>query len=335
MPKENSDFKRLLQRLSEAGFDRRHLRVVFPSWWTDDAAREPSALVELKIVLSRRLGIELESLLSDESDPKIVTPNGVRYKLREGTTSVALRPATGSLAALATTVSAASSHLPRAFVSEDPENIRREILGEGANWLSLKGLLNWSWNNGVPVIPTPNLPGKRKMDAAVISPGDRPVVFLTKNQSFSAWQLFILAHELGHLGRGHVKPEHSLVDDDLGEGSAEAELRDDEEVAADLWAKRLLAVKNSALDKLRLCEHPRELARLAQEEAKKHQTDAGHLILRVAFQTDNWQLANAALSVLEPEPQGLELARQAARLNLDLGAVADDSREFLEGMISG
>ena len=333
MPRANTNFKRLLQRLTEAGFDRRHLDVAFPSWWTPDAAREPGALVELKIALSRRLGIDLESLLNDEIHPKIVTPTGIRYKLREGTTSKALGPATGLLAAMATTVSAASGHLPGAFVSDDPGTVRQEILSQGANWLSLKGLLNWCWNNGVPIIPALDLPGKRKMDAAVIFPDNRPVVFLTKNQSFSAWQLFILAHELGHLGCGHVKPEHSLVDDDLGEDSGGPESRDVEELAADLWAKKLLAVTSLALDRLKLCQDPGELARVSQEEAKTHRTDAGHLILRAAFQTKNWQLANAALKVLEPQPRGLELARQAARLNLDLGTVADDSREFLDGMI--
>src|SRR5208282_5710580 len=315
------------------GFDRRHLNAAFPSWWTADAAREPGAVVELKIALSRRLGIELESLLDDEIHPRIVTPTGIRYKLREGTTASALRPATGSLSAIAAAVSTASSHLPGAFVRGDPASVRQKILSQGARWLSLKGLLNWCWNNGVPVIPAPDLPGKRKMDAAVIFPDDRPIVFLTKNQSFSAWQLFILAHELGHLGCGHVKPAQSLVDDDLNKDSSDPDERDAEELAADRWAKNLLAVTKLALHRLMLCQHPNELARVAQEEAKTHRTDAGHLILRAAFQTQSWQLANAALNVLEPEPRGLDLARQAARLNLDLGQVADDSREFLEEII--
>jgi hypothetical protein len=171
------------------------------------------------------------------------------------------------------------------------------------------------------------------MDAAVIFPDNRPIIFLTKNQSYSAWQLFILAHELGHLGCGHVKPEHSLVDDDLGAKSPGPDSNDVEEIAADLWAKKLLTVTKTGLHRLTLCQHPVDLARMAQEEARTHRTDAGHLILRAAFQTENWQLANAALKVLEPQPQGLELARQAALLNLDLGTVADDSREFLEEMI--
>ena len=333
MPRENSEFKKLLQRLTEAGFDARRLNRAFPSWWTRDAAREPSALVELKIALSRRLGIDLESLLKDEI-PRVITPAGVRYKLRKGTVRTDLEAATAALTAIAITVSAASSHLPKTFVGEDPSRIRQEILGEGVRWLSLKALLNWCWNNGVPVIPAPDLPGKRKMDAAVMFPDDRPIVFLTKKQPSSGWQLFILAHELGHLGRGHVMREHSLIDDDLIGDSGGPNLHDSEEAAADIWAKDLLAVTESVIEKLKDYRDPVELAHRAQKEAKSYQTDAGHLILRAAFHTKNWQLANAALQVLEPQPRGLDLAREAARLNLSLDEVADDSREFLEGMIS-
>lgn len=44
--------------------------------------------------------------------------------------------------------------------------------------------------------------------------GSRYAIVLCRNHRYSAWPLFILAHELGHIARGHLKQDGLLVDDD-------------------------------------------------------------------------------------------------------------------------
>lgn len=333
MARLETKLDKLLERLQEAGFDRNRLRAAFPSWWSAEAETEPGALLELKIALSRRLGLELSSLLNDNAELCLAAPKSAKYKLRVGTDANSLKPATASLTAVARVVSVATSHLPRSGNFQDPFSVRKEILQAGANWLSFGTLLVFCWRSGVPVIPILDLPGKRKMDAAVISAGDRPVVLITKNHQVSAWQLFILSHELGHLGCGHLKTGEMLIDDDLGENWGASGVVDKEELAADNWAKILLAGKDDIRFKYSGAWSPNGLAHAALEQGRIHQIDPGHLILRVAFETKKWALANSALKVLEPEPRALEFAREVARESLNLDALADDSREFIEQLV--
>lgn len=334
MPRQNNSIEKLISRLRRAGFDRRYVESTFPSWWTPAAARDSGAVLELKMVLSRRLGIELRSLLRDDVAPLPAIAGIPKYKLRKGTSSEALAPATATTLAIARIVVAASHHLAAPAISNDPQEIRGAIIERGARWISFKALLRWCWEIGVPVIPAPDLPGDRKMEGTVVFLEDRPVVLLTKNQAASAWQLFILAHELGHLALSHVVLNQSLVDEDLlGEqrGSSEPDI---EEIAADNWAKILLAGREDLRLELQGTLTANGLARAAQERAAELQTDAGHLILLFAFQTNGWAIANAALSVLEPKPESLTLSRAAALENLDREALSDDNREFLDGLLS-
>jgi hypothetical protein len=217
MRRAKTQFDILLERLRRAGFEKRHVVAAFPSWWTPDAAYEPGALLELKMALSKRLGMGLASLLDDDTELNIAIPRKAKYKLRAGTDVDQLGAAAPSLSAVAQIVSAATNHLATVPSLENALSVRREILRTGAHWLSFKALLIWCWRSGVPVVPASDLPGKQKMDAATVYPAGRPVVLLTKNQQISAWQLFILSHELGHLGCGHVVPDGTLIDDDLGQ----------------------------------------------------------------------------------------------------------------------
>jgi hypothetical protein len=333
MARAGTELDRLLERLKRAGFDREHVRSALPSWWSTEAEAEPGALLELKVALSRRLGLDLSSLLDDDADLHLVMPTGTKYKLRLGTDASQLKPATASLSAIAKVVSFAAKHLAAVPDLRDPSLIRKDILKSGAHWLSFKAVLVWCWRNGIPVIPALDLPGKRKMDAAVLFVADRPIVLLTKNQPVSTWQLFILSHELGHIGCGHAKPDEPLVDINLGQDWGTSETKDSEEIAADAWAKKLLAGDNPSLLEIKDYDSPNALARAAQKQAKALQTDAGHLILRAAFHTNNWALANEALKVLGPKPRAFELACEVARSFLDFDALGDDSREFLDHWI--
>ena len=60
-------------------------------------------------------------------------------------------------------------------------------------------------------------------------------VVLSKNAKHSAWLLFILTHELGHIVQGHVSRDGVLVDE-----LVDRSIRDKEEKAANAFALELL-----------------------------------------------------------------------------------------------
>ncbi len=330
MSRGTTKLDNLITRLNKAGYDRRHVRAALPSWWSPEAEKEPGALLELKTALARRLGLQLSSLLDDRAQLQVAVPGNTKFKLRRQADSDLLKPAAASLGALAAVVSGATSHLRPPQDLRDAASARVEILDSGAHWLSFRAVLLWSWRKGIPVIPVVDLPGKRSLDAATNFSGARPVIILTKNHPISAWQLFFLSHELGHIASGHVRPHETLIDEDLTENWPISVKRDSEEQAADRWAKVLLTGIEDIRFEIKGQLSPNGLARAAQEQARVTRTDAGHLILRFAFETKNWPLANAALRVLEPEGRALDFAREVARDSLDLDAIADDAREFLE-----
>jgi hypothetical protein len=330
MKRGTTKFDELIRRLQRAGFDRRHVRAAVPSWWGPGAEDEPGAMLELKATLSRRLGLELSSLLNDEAEPRSAALGITKYKLRRKEDEDLLKPIAGSLSAIARAVCEATTRIVETQTLGDPTSARGEILQSGAHWVSFKALVLWCWKKGVPVIPAVDLPGKRSMDAATDFSGTRPVVLLTKNFQVSAWQLFFLSHELGHIACGHVTRDEPLIAENLDEDWGVLGLRDSEERAADKWAKTVLGGADEMRFETSGQMTPNGLARAAQEQARLHQTDAGHLILRLAFETKNWPLANAALKVLEPEPKALDFARDVAREFLDLDEVGDDAREFLQ-----
>ena len=120
--------------------------------------------------------MDLGSLLKDDAELRLAAPTGTRYKVRLGTDVDLLKPATAALSAITQVVSAATRHLPDIPNFQDPASVRKEILQGGARWLSFKALLVWCWRSGIPMIPALDLPGKQKMDAAVVFAADRPIV---------------------------------------------------------------------------------------------------------------------------------------------------------------
>src|SRR5260370_1993836 len=138
MPRQNNSVETLITRLRRAGFDRRHVESSFPSWWTAAAARESGALLELKMVLSRRLGIDLSSLLQHDVVPRPAIAGSPKYKVRKGTSSETLAPATATTLAIARIIVAASHHLPAPAISHVPHEVRPAIIDGRSRSLSLK-----------------------------------------------------------------------------------------------------------------------------------------------------------------------------------------------------
>jgi transcriptional regulator with XRE-family HTH domain len=90
----------------------------------------------------------------------------------------------------------------------DAETVRREASGPNGD-PTLGSLLEWAWDHGIVVVPMPG----RDFAGAAWYVGDRPVIVLNVRPEYVAYWRFVLAHEIGHLVRGHVLPGGSgLVD---------------------------------------------------------------------------------------------------------------------------
>jgi hypothetical protein len=200
--------------------------------------------------------------------------------------------------------------------------------------LGFDALLALCWDHGIPVIPLPNLPvGVRKMDGAALQIGERPVIVIAKKKSSRAWLSFILAHEIGHVALGHLKPGSTIVDVSLQEGATYAtdDQNDVQEAEADTFALEAMGGVDVESEVGRWAAQlaPVELAVKARSAAKVYRIEPGHFILRHAFINRRWPDAVTALRFLSED-----LNPEAALLgqferHLDMSAVSDDMQNLI------
>ena len=215
---------------------------------------------------------------------------------------------------------------PFGVLPERASQIREEILGLGERWVSLESLLDYCWMVGIPVIHLADMPsGKRPHGLSAVI-GGQPVIVLCKNDQHTAWLLFILAHEIGHIALSHVKDDEVLLDENV------KILGDLEEEQADAFAIELLTGYADRRYGYSIGPWPnaRELAKTATELGYRDSVDPGHIVLNHANSKSNfWGVANAALDILEPNGGAVELVRAKLGKNLNWDRLAEESAEFI------
>jgi transcriptional regulator with XRE-family HTH domain len=126
-------------------------------------------------------------------------------------------------------------------VPNEPKLIRA-AMDAGNESVMLEPLLRWCWENGVVVVP---MAAKGGFSAAAWMIGDQPVVVVKEAPDYWAYWVFALAHELGHLGLGHVVSDGVVDVDSAREGSD-----DEQEQQANAFALDLLVPGHASM----LCE---------------------------------------------------------------------------------
>lgn len=326
------DAKTIYEGLKGLGLTRAQVRKLLPDWWSPDAEKHADGVAELCLLIGRRLSLDVRALMNGEIRQK-ESSLSVAYKHRADATPQSLRASTCIATSLAQAVVAATPQ-PYVRISGSPSELadRAKELGQGI--VSLGSLIDTCWAMGVPVIPIPNLPvGIRKMDGAVIRVGDRPAIIVSKKKSSRAWLAFIVAHEIGHIGCGHLDRDGSIVDVSLQEQSTyEAESSSDaDEREADAFALSLFGGETIEREIRTWPEwvSPVDLAVRAREAASAFGVESGHLVLRYAFQTKRWPDAMNALRFLSEDTDAEALMKTCLVRNLDLGLVADDIRDLV------
>lgn len=324
--------KLLLGSFKELGLATAQVRRLLPSWWEDEAAEDEAGLLELQMLLSRRLNVSLESLLSVQPAPQF-RESVQRFKTvhPQGSSQLAVAASIGQGLAglLASTVDAGwPTHLP------DAAEVRAQVL-RASPTVTLEALCEWCWSLGVPVVHVTNWPaGLRRPDAMCMRIGVRPVIMVVRREKVPAKLAFLVAHELGHVLLGHLREDSDavLVDEALPVDAQRSFIDDDERMADD-FADTVLggsALDTAAKDMLNNYTSPLKLAVAALERCKDQPLQADQLILAWARKAKDWPTANAALNFLMTNgPAPMTINRVALRA-LSIERLSFDGRDHLE-----
>lgn len=203
-------------------------------------------------------------------------------------------------------------NLPRyAAVPSDPASIRSEAL-DSEGRITLASLLDWTWRRGVAVLP---LIGKGEFTAAVLQVGQSPTIVIKESRDLAVWWLFDLAHELGHIGLGHV--QNAIVD---VHSPTNPTVSDAQERAATSFALELLLPNHKALldavrvdargDRVRFKFSVERVAERAGVSPGLLGVVAAFALSDVGRPLDRW---GSATNLARPEGSGREIVRNVAR----------------------
>jgi hypothetical protein len=292
---------RIFGALESAGYPRDFQQSLLPEWVTSEMLQDQGATLEVASILAKRLGLRVAPLFSDNPGLETLHRRDTKYKRSIPNKSKNLSAAT-SLAMFVAESVAYSTPFSYTPFPTDPLELRAEILGtEGGNWLGLRNLLQACWRHGVPVIYLDHVgDGLPKMDGMVTLIDGRPIIILSKKSTSWAWQLFIIAHEIGHCALGHIEPDEILIDEALGEQSYALDDPDEEEQAADRFAITLLnGRENATYGSGTANMSARGLVEASVNYGKANHVDPGHVVLNFAKHNNAWPLGMAAIKMLQ------------------------------------
>jgi hypothetical protein len=257
-----------------------------------------------------------------------------KYKKTTGTSDEALEIACAIGTRLAQ-LSATATATPYSQIPKSALDLRLRILDSGAQCVNLKSLLEYSWSIGIPVVFLAKLPnanrhsrGKaEKMHGMTVIYKGRPAVVLAKNAKKTAWLLFILAHELGHIASGHLSEGTSLVDQNVQKNEVDAE-----EEQANKYAIELLTGRpDYRVVATGTWPSADSLAASSIELGKRDRVDPGHVALNYAHSMGShfWSVAQEALKKIEPNANAPALIRSFMASKLDWSALPAESSRYV------
>jgi hypothetical protein len=320
----------LRARLSEAGLKRKFLNeAVLPSWWEESMAMEPGGFREAAAYIAAHLGYSLKSLL-DPSEPLAFSQAGrVKFKKAKDKTEEDVCLATQLALGLARSVAKACSGKP-AFTKIPPPQEWRDKLLEKADkpWVCLRHILQLAWEAGIPVVRLTNLPsGAKKPDALTTMVGERPVIVILSRRKSPSWIAFIVAHELGHIHHGHLKPGQTLVD-----GKIDSRSDEKDEIEANSYAGMLLTGHPDLGLHSSSNLGPPQLARQAKEFGNKYRVAPGVAALNYGFNTGAWSVAIGALTILEKTDDAGENLNRVMHTHLNEVEASEECWEWISRM---
>lgn len=309
-------YKRLRQELN---LSKPYIcKQVLPEWWDPELDTDPVATLEGASYISSRLGLSLDSLL-DLEHPIAFTPVGMtKFKRRQDTADLTIAQ---SMATHIADLVTYTCKQPYTRPPTSPRQVRQAILASHPT-ANLEAVLAFCWHYGIPVLHfDPSLPPRiRKMDGMVAYLNDHPVIVLCSNKKLAAWQLFNLAHELGHILCGHVT-EGILVDEDITQAE-----QDQEEQEANQWAVELLGTEHLKWPEKLDTQALKDRACLAQVH---HSIDPSASALNYAWQQQDWLTGLSVAKQFEPSANAPHLINQLLSGQVEINRLSDENQAYL------
>jgi hypothetical protein len=315
----------LYARLGAIGFPRTYVKDrILPDWWEDDLASDPGNRRLAELVISRTLKISLKELVEPSSPLSLEGANEVRFKRWLDTDQLRLMPAVVIARRIFELLFACTNKLP-SFRLEgvDPATLRERIL-EQAQSVTLTGLLQYSWDFGVPVIHLDSLPqGAKRVDGMAFCIEGRPCIALASSKKSPAWLIWHLAHEMGHVALGHLRNGDAI---DI---QIDFKSQQDEERQANLFAKDLVYGKKNRggfsaarhITGARLAAESRNLGAM-------HRIYPACIVTSYGFNMNAWGTVQNALTSLGVAEGGPEAVRRALAEHVDFDCLSDSDRHF-------
>ena len=325
-----SPIKTLYKRLNAIGFNRQFVQeYILPDWWDDTLSDVPSNLAIAELAIARHLGFRIDALHDPKVNLSLPPVGNFRLKRNKNVEVSEVHPSIVIASRAAELVASIAEQLPVPNLAQDAKAIRREILAKNKS-VDLAGLVRECWSRGVVVLHIAKLPkGAKKFDGVAMFWRDRPVIVLASARKGPPWLAFHLAHEMGHLCSGHVKPgDPPLVDADISFVD-----NDEQEQEANKFGCAVLTgpltCQISGGEKLK----GDILAEWAKKIGEQHGVDPGTVVLCSARETSNWGAAQLALKCLDRD-EGAH-AVIAAEFKKRLGGIElIDSTERFLGILS-
>jgi Zn-dependent peptidase ImmA (M78 family) len=330
--------RHLYGRLKNSGYDPGYIRqFVLPDWWDDEAALQPDGYMTALISIARGLKIDIGHLESNIEPLVPVSANRLFFR-RQGDTDADLSIA-ASIAEASVKVALYGTLEQDLALPNTPEEVRQEILRSGAQSIDVPALLNYCWGHGIPVLHVAKFPVKvHKMVGFAVCQDGRSAIVLSSSRKKRAWQLFTLAHELGHIVLGHLKDGISILDQEEQLTGNE----DPKEAEANDFAMRLVfGVPSLDITVSGRAIKPWDVSDFAREYALAKRVNVGVLTLQYgryiqgkvgtsdAEKQEAWKISQTALKSVEPTDDGVSIIQAEMMRRIDWEEISDDSKHFL------
>ena len=332
----------LYKNLETIGFDKSFVKKMLPDWWDGECESNPEGVMEGILYISRRLNLELDSLLDAKSTPKFKSSCQPKFKTSKSTEQKTLR-LSYSLASRIAELAAYgcnTDYQPIEDIDYIEIQIRQEIL-KNRKYVDLEGVLDFCWARGIPVVHFNQLPKKaKKFEGMVAYFDNRPVIIISLNHKSTSKLLFIVLHELGHICKNHIKDTY-LVDKKI-----ELNSMDKEEIEANQVANKII-FNHSEINYYQNISIPRltaeHLAKLAinyssQDEISSPESIIMNYSWHKAEDPPNnnikhivWATAHKALKFVG-ENNALKIMNNKFYDNLDWDKLSEDNQEYLKLM---
>ncbi|MCX8501882.1 MAG: ImmA/IrrE family metallo-endopeptidase [Alphaproteobacteria bacterium] len=322
-----SSFKQEIKaELTRADLKPNEVFKLIPEDWLEIAQSE-GGRYEIRSLIAHSFGLGIDQNL------RLVAKNfpNARFRSAKNSDPGKMRSAANCAATIARLVLRAMPQGRRERTNSAPrpvpeaQELRQLLLEDGKPWIDLGVLADYCWSIDIPVLYLPNLPASGKMTGMVVRDKDQFAIVLSKKATndIGSYQLFTLAHELGHIACGHLTADTPFLAEIDQDRVRSNDSIHEEEKQANRYAEELL------LGKSFIMKQPIDsasLATIANEKSKQHKIDPGLILLNLAKTSQEvlganyWGLITNAIKSLNNRPphcQELLRSKLYDKINID------------------